>query len=583
MENCGPRFRQEVGKFKFLNELIKLVSKKHMGDVTPKELQTKILDILFTWTSKYPKETKIKEAYDMLKTQGIVHQPTKNVLLNNAATTTTRNLPPLETRNNKTMDVREMRLRKLLNSKNPKDIEQANLLIQNIVREDERHAQIKTRRSLEMKKVTENVTLLAEMLENYDPNSTSSDEFALINELYESCQIFMPMISKLAADTEQNREDLASILETNDQLVNVMERYSQIVVGNKKIPGQPSRTVHSTGLDDILGLNIPETNQTLSKDTVMKELGDIFSKPIEEPSGSTSNPINSTRDLILQPDKVSPTRVKSVVEKVPENSDSKYAALSNLDPKKPTASSGHSITENLPKSMQLDLDSLVLGMKTKLLPQSPTTTTQENVKIDSLLDEITKTDDQIVVETKDDPLLDTKSTKSNDDDDAILSSDDVPLTIIPAVVAEPRDLKPLTEINIDLDNVQPSSEPPRTVMDEKNGLKVMLNFAKDRPRSDTVVIVISIINQGTTDVSDFQFDASVKKPAKLRLLPASGTSLKGVKPFRPPADGIMQVLLLSNPTGKPLNMICILSYCVDDDPDPVKESIEVKDLPYICN
>lgn len=223
MDNCGPRFRQEVGKFKFLNELIKLVSRKHMGDVTPKELQTKILDILFTWTSKYPKETKIKEAYDMLKTQGIVHQPIKNVLPSNVA-----RAPSVETRS-KTMDVREMKLRKLLSSKNPKDIEQANLLIQNIVREDERHAQIKVRRSLEMKKVSENVTLLGEMLENHDKNSTSSDELALINELYESCQIFMPMISKLAADSEQNREDLASILETNDQLINVIERYSQIV------------------------------------------------------------------------------------------------------------------------------------------------------------------------------------------------------------------------------------------------------------------------------------------------------------------------------------------------------------------
>lgn len=574
MESCGPRFRQEVGKFKFLNELIKLVSKKHMGDVTPKELQTKILDILFTWTSKYPKEVKIKEAYDMLKTQGIIHQPTKNVLLN--ATTTKTVSSSLETRP-KTMDVREMALRKLVKSKNPKDIEQANLLIQNIVREDERHAQIKTRRSLEMKKVSENVTLLGEMLENYDKNTTSNDELALINELYESCQIFMPMISKLATDTEQNREDLESILETNDHLVSVIERYSQIVVGNKKGPEtpRPKVTSHPSALDDILGLNLPEMNQNLSKDTVMKELGDIFSKTIEEPSPSNLNALNSTQDLILQPDKVSPTGVKLPVDlkqKVPENANSKYAALINLEPKKLS----HSIATQettVPKTMQLDLDSLVLGMKTKLLPQSP----QENGQALEDLNETKKTDK---TETKDDPLLDTKSTKSNDDDDAILS-DDVPLAIIP-VVPSP-DIKPLTEINIDLDNVEPSSEAPRTVLDEKNGLKILLNFAKDRPRPDTLVIVISIINQGTTDVSHFQFDASVKKPAKLRLCPASGTSLKGVKPFRPPADGIMQVLLLSNPTGKPLNMICILSYCVDDDPDPVKESIEVKDLPYVCN
>lgn len=378
MESCGPRFRQEVGKFKFLNELIKLVSKKHMGDVTPKELQTKILDILFTWTSKYPKEVKIKEAYDMLKTQGIVHQPIKNVLPKNHAAS--RNNAPIESRA-KTMDVREMQLRKLLNSKNPKDMEQANLLIQNIVREDERHAQIKTRRSLEMKKVSENIALLGEMLENYDAKLTTSDEMALINDLYEDCQTFMPMISKLATDTEQNRDELASILATNDQLVHVIERYSQIVVGNKKVER------NNSGLDDILGLDLTATtttttsdNQNLSKDTVMKELGDIFSKPIDEPA--PSSPLKPTQDAILQPTTVKPPGHPS---KVPE-SDTKYAALLNLVPMP------HEVTNNAPKSKQLDLDSLVMGMKTKLLPQS------ENG------DEGPKTDDA-KLETKDDPPL----------------------------------------------------------------------------------------------------------------------------------------------------------------------------------
>lgn len=73
------------------------------------------------------------------------------------------------------------------------------------------------------------------------------------------------------------------------------------------------------------------------------------------------------------------------------------------------------------------------------------------------------------------------------------------------------------------------------------------------------------------------------QPCKLRLLKSSGDFLPGIKPFRPPADDITQVLLLSNPTKNPVNMFCILSYCVGDDVDPVRDPIEVKNLPYLID
>lgn len=570
MDCCGTRFTQEVGKFKFLNELIKLVSRKHLGDKTPKEIQDRILDILFTWTSKYQSEPKIKEAYDMLKKQGVVHQPTKNVLPNNNSA---QNARSLDKKTN--MDVRELALKKLIYSKNPKDVEQANLLIQNIVREDERRAQIKVRRSMELKKVTENVTVLNEMLENYNSNTASPDDLSLINELHEACQVFRPMVLKLATENQQGGEELANSLEINDSLVNVLDRYNQIVRGGQKSVNitRPAAS-NSSNLDDILGLDLPTMEATASssitKNNVMKELGDIFSKPLESMvSVATSQSPMSETKTILQPEKISSSTMNAI-KKVPE---SKYQGLFNTESK--PLSLNQEVTT--PKSMQLDLDSLVLGMKSKLMPQ----TSQENEHITNVV----KTE-----EIKDDILLDSKSNKSNDDDDAILSDDvpGIPIPASPGIVnpssqnlVAPKDVKSLAEITIDLDTIMPSNESPRTVMDEPEGLKIMLNFAKDRPRSDVAVIVISTINQGKQGITDFQFDASVKKPCKLRLLPASGSVLQGVKPFRPPADGIMQVLLLSNPTENPVNMICILSYCIDDDPDPVKESIEVKDIPCL--
>lgn len=72
MRRCGPSFHAEVGKFRFLNEMIKLVSPKYLGSRTPATVQQMVLKLLHQWTKEYAGEVKIKEAYEMLKKQGVV-------------------------------------------------------------------------------------------------------------------------------------------------------------------------------------------------------------------------------------------------------------------------------------------------------------------------------------------------------------------------------------------------------------------------------------------------------------------------------------------------------------------------------
>lgn len=72
MKKCGKQFHSEIGKFRFLNEMIKLVSPKYLGDKTPASVRDKVIEILYTWTRDYPSEVKIKEAYEMLIKQGVV-------------------------------------------------------------------------------------------------------------------------------------------------------------------------------------------------------------------------------------------------------------------------------------------------------------------------------------------------------------------------------------------------------------------------------------------------------------------------------------------------------------------------------
>lgn len=203
-----------------------------------------------------------------------------------------------------------------------------------------------------------------------------------------------------------------------------------------------------------------------------------------------------------------------------------------------------------------EIDSIVSGMKSKLL---------------SGPEEIEQ-----ILEVKND----------SDDDVTNLISEDVPEMQTkehekPEMNLPEKKTLTLKDIKIDIDDIEPSeTEPPRTIVDEKKGLKILVNFTKDSPAKDVMVLVITVINQGSVAISNFQFDASVSKPCKLRILEASGCDLPGVKPFKQPTETINQVLLLMNPTQHPGKMIAILTYNLEGDDDETKESFELKDIPF---
>lgn len=129
MSKCGAKFHTEVGKFRFLNELIRLVSPQHNGNSTPKKIKDKILDLLMLWTINYPHEKKIKEAYDMLLKQGVKHEYVKAVTIQNS-----KNATDSKSRDHAEPDL-AVKLKKFLKSKDPADLKAANLLIQNMVKE----------------------------------------------------------------------------------------------------------------------------------------------------------------------------------------------------------------------------------------------------------------------------------------------------------------------------------------------------------------------------------------------------------------------------------------------------------------
>lgn len=72
MQTGSVSFQAEVGKFRFLNELICLVSPNSNGIHTPELIKNKIIKLLSVWSLQFPNEIKIHDALEMLKKQGVV-------------------------------------------------------------------------------------------------------------------------------------------------------------------------------------------------------------------------------------------------------------------------------------------------------------------------------------------------------------------------------------------------------------------------------------------------------------------------------------------------------------------------------
>lgn len=134
MSKCGSKFHSEIGKFRFLNELIRLVSPQYDGHRTPKKIKDKILDLMLLWTINYPHEPKIKEAYDMLLSKGVKHEYVKGVIVQNS-NNDNRNGHDARMSREQGEPVLAAKLKGLLQSSRPTDIQAANLLIQNMVKE----------------------------------------------------------------------------------------------------------------------------------------------------------------------------------------------------------------------------------------------------------------------------------------------------------------------------------------------------------------------------------------------------------------------------------------------------------------
>nr|XP_056703134.1 ADP-ribosylation factor-binding protein GGA1 [Euleptes europaea] len=574
MKNCGKRFHNEVGKFRFLNELIKVVSPKYLGSRTSEKVKSKILELMYSWMLGLPHEVKITEAYKMLKKQGIVKCDPK--LPDDAPF----QFPPPRPKNVIFDDEEKSKmLARLLKSSHPEDLRAANKLIKEMVQEDQKRMEKISKRVNAIEEVNNNVKLLTEMVTNYSKGETTESSEDLMKELYQRCERMRPMLFRLASDTEDNDEALAEILQANDNLTQVINLYKQIVKG-EEINGETvggSLRGSTSALLDLSGLDMPSATPSYSAIPTFSG-GSVA--PVPEQSSSASLLDDELMSLGLNdPAPPSAQGADNGGWNSFQSSDSpelgtRSLAVGKADagppaPTPPTATSGLE-----------DLDLLGKALLQQSLPPESQQVRWEKQPPPrlTLRDLQNKSASCPSVTTNSTPPL-FQSLSSNLPAPLPLPSEQPAPVVVPrappppSAAALPTAGLPaskalqeisLTNVTVPLESIKPSNILPVTVYDQ-HGFRVLFHFAKDSlpDRPDVLVVVISMISTAPLPIKNIIFQSAVPKVMKVKLQPPSGTELPAFNPIVPPT-AITQVLLLANPQKEKVRLRYKLTFTMAD-------------------
>ncbi|KAJ7989748.1 hypothetical protein DPEC_G00307740 [Dallia pectoralis] len=608
MKNCGRRFHNEIGKYRFLNELIKVVSPKYMGDGVPEKVKTKIIEMLYSWTVAFPNEAKISEAYQTLRRQGLIttdpELPVDKTLIPS---------PPTRPKN-PVFDNEDMGklLAELLRSKNPEDLQEANRLIKNMVKEDDVRVQKVTKRIHTLEEVGINVKLLSEMLSHYDKDRSSQSDREIIQELYDRCDKLRRAAFKMATETEDNDTSLGDILQASDDLSRVINSYKKIVEGlpvNEDNEEPRSNTGKTTGNNDNT-----ETLIDLAGIDIMRP-----STPPPAPLPLVSDPSPANQMSFAIP----------VLPPPPKQLAGSHASQNN-SPSHPAADKALNALSLLDDELiSLGLNDPVSSLSTQLKPNqdeianqwtslqapdpvlncfgntvgtgpvfppvqpAPATNSLQDLQDLAMLDfgepksshvggGFGKTTSRVPLSSSSFPLSSSSlltgpgsPALSQTQTQALCSAPGSPLFHSLSPVHHPsvpggspsRGLGPevsLGNVHVPLEVIRPSKVLPVTAYD-KDGVRVLLNFASDCPpgRPDVLVLVVSTLNTAPLPVQNVVFQAAVPKAMKVKLQPPSGTELAPFNPILPPAS-ITQVMLLANPLKEKVRLRYKLGFTLGD-------------------
>uniref|UniRef100_A0AAQ4RB75 Golgi associated, gamma adaptin ear containing, ARF binding protein 3a n=1 Tax=Gasterosteus aculeatus aculeatus TaxID=481459 RepID=A0AAQ4RB75_GASAC len=599
MKNCGRRFHNEVGKFRFLNELIKVVSPKYLGDKVSEGVKTKVIEMLYSWTVSLPDEAKVVEAYQMLKSQGIVLTDPEVPL-----DATFIPSPSPQPKNPLFDDEKKSkRLAELLKSKKPEDLQEANRLIKNMVKEDEVRTLKEKKQRSTLEAVNSSVKLLTEMLSHFSPEESTDGDKELIRELYGDCDKLRQTVFQLATETEDNDSSLGDILQASDDLSHVVQSYKkiveeQIVNGGTEDAQQTQLSVRQGTLQLFRAENcisslcmfymasftsIVTASPYIFLNRLISHLVEIYDSGHNLDFFESTLPSASASAMSsLFPDALPVTAdpIHSAKSSIAASASSLPGPVSSTSPVSTLSISTTSVV--FPQSFSSALTSAAPARSFHMASPplsassgaSHPTALSHNLQDLAMLDLGSKYEDGIWIRAlagSTPPLA-----KSQAEDSTLLRSLSPILPLSQASQGTGREVS-LANVFVPLDAIKPSKVCPVTAYD-KNGVRVLLHFASDCPagRPDVLVMVASMLNTAPRPVRNIALQAAVPKTMKVRLQAPTATELAPFNPILPPA-AITQVMLLANPLKEKVRMRYKLMFTLGEQPH--SEVGEVNEFP----
>ncbi|XP_061888612.1 ADP-ribosylation factor-binding protein GGA3-like isoform X2 [Entelurus aequoreus] len=494
MSNCGKRFHGEAAKFRFLNELIKVLTPKYFGSWTPQKVKDRLTEVLYGWTLWLKEETKIQEAYSMLKKQGFIKKDPERP-------ETVTMAPPPQRSTDSVFDQVEKAtmLARLLKSGHPEDLETANSLIKSTMKE-EKAEKVSKRESI-LKEVESSTMQLREMLDQHTVTGSSLQPSDDLKVLYDSCERLRPRLFRLASDTVDDDDALTQILSANDDLTLVVSAYKEQLgkgqcngrskseeAATNKTPTSP-REIKSYHLIDLSAFDSPQTD-----------------RKADSPSDSP----------------VFYAHLESTCNSVTEQSAPESGKLLLLSPKSYCDDlmqlNGGVDGESTEQSVESGPSLIARGCGGSNCSSNGTDIRSHNQTFTSL-----------------------GSSSSHCQPPGHSEESICPQNVLENVL-------------VPMESIRSSQLEPITIYDQ-GGVHVSLHFARDSPRGhpSVAVVVLSTVNTSSLEVKDFLFQAAVPKTMSVKLQTASTTYMPSYNPLLPP-PAIAQVLLLANPETRKVRL-----------------------------
>ncbi|XP_010288938.1 PREDICTED: ADP-ribosylation factor-binding protein GGA2 [Phaethon lepturus] len=525
VNNCGERFHNEIAKFRFLNELIKVLSPKYYGTWSSEKVKSRVTELIFSWTVWFPQEVKIRDAYQMLKKQGMVKEDPKLPV--------DKILPPPSPRpQNSIFDTDEEKsklLARLLKSNHAEDLQAANRLIKSMMKEEQEKSAKVSRRANTISEVSENVKHMDQLLESYKKQELSKSDQETLQTLSQRCEKLRPLLFRLASETVDDDEALAEILQANDKLTQALGQYRQVAASHENGGGGGSAT---SSADAPACRTAPRRMKSYTL-IDFSELEATAQSPAEQFANiTTASRHSSTTSTCLLDEELKSLGLSNspVVQKPPSDFGLAETPVHNGYSEIVSAVQALGLQEGWEDSCSEKNE--FQGLADLLSPSSRTKTLPLDLSPMKLSF----------------PDLPNRSM-------ADTSFSSLGYELKPAASLHPASHDAsLENLFVPLISITPSSICPLTVYD-KNGFKAMLHFSRDPApgRPDVLVMVLSMLSTSAQPIKDIAFQAAVPKTMKIKLQPASSSELPAFSPLLPPAV-VSQVLLLANPHKDPIRL-----------------------------